>query len=130
MLLSFLLRNWRQGIQREGNYCGSHELELSGNPWWASGEETVDARFLIGTLLSRLKEAGWEVGATLDVSRKMQDKTVFIMRQCPPLRQEWTVIGFHETDKVPALLLNRENLSHTNYLCSILWLALPPLTFG
>ena len=93
-------RNWVQGLQREANYCGSHEFKLSGNPWWATGEETVESRYLVGVLLAKLKEAGWEVGATLDVARKMQDKTVFIMRQCPPLRQDWAVIGFHETDKV------------------------------
>ena len=93
-------RNWVQGLQREGHYCGSHEFKLSGNPWWATGEETVESRYLVGVLLAKLKEAGWEVGATLDVARKMQDKTVFIMRQCPPLRQDWAVIGFHETDKV------------------------------
>ena len=68
-------------MQREGDYCGSHEFKLSGNPWWASGEESVEARYLIGALLSQLKHHGWEVGATLDVARKMQDKTVFIMRQ-------------------------------------------------
>ena len=84
----------------EGNYCGSHQFKLSGNPWWATGEETVESRYLVGVLLAKMKESGWEVGATLDVSRKMQDKTVFIMRQCPPLRQDWAVIGFHETDKV------------------------------
>ena len=87
-------------MQREGNYCGSHEFKLSGNPWWASGEETVMARYLVGSLLSELRGAGWEVGATLDVSRKMQDKTVFIMKQCSPSKQDWAVIGFHETDKV------------------------------
>jgi len=99
----FIRRNWNKGVQREGNYCGSHEFKLSGNPWWASGEETVESRYLIGSLLAELKQQGWEVGATLDVSRKMQDKTVFIMRQCPPSKQEWAVIGFHESDKEGAL---------------------------
>ena len=77
--------------------CGSYEFKLSGNPWWASGEDTVESRYLVGTLL---KKQGWEVGATLDVSRNLQDKTVFVMKQCPPCSQEWAVIGFHETDKV------------------------------
>jgi len=103
-------RNWSQGVQREGNYCGSHEFKLSGNPWWATGEETVESRYLVGVLLAKLKEAGWEVGATLDVARKMQDKTVFIMRQCPPLCQDWAVIGFHETDKIRLVGGGRDNM--------------------
>ena len=87
-------------MQTEGDYCGSHEFKLKGNPWWADGEETVESRYLIGSLLAGLKQEGWEVGATLDVSRKMKDKTVFIMRQCPPSKQEWAVIGFHHFSTV------------------------------
>ena len=60
----------------------------------------MESRYLVGTLLAELKKQGWEVEATLDVSRNMQDKTVFVMKQCPPCSQEWAVIGFHETDKV------------------------------
>ena len=87
-------------LKWEGKYCGSYEFRLSGNPWWADGEDTVESRYLVGTLLAELKKQGWEVEATLDVSRNMQDKTVFVMKQCPPSKQEWAVIGFHETDKV------------------------------
>ena len=76
----------------------------------------MESRYLVGVLLAQLKEAGWEVGATLDVSRKMQDKTVFIMRQCPPLSQEWTVIGFHEADKVKLLLLSLSSHPLTHHL--------------
>jgi len=93
-------RTWRRVLKWEGKYCGSYEFRLSGNPWWADGEDTVESRYLVGTLLAELKKQGWEVEATLDVSRNMQDKTVFVMKQCPPSEQDWAVIGFHETDKI------------------------------
>ena len=102
MTVSNYSSSWGK-VQREGDYCGSHEFKLSGNPWWAHGQDTVESRFLVGNLLGALKSQGWEVGATLDVSRKMQDKTVFVMRQCPPSSQEWAVIGFHDDDKVGEL---------------------------
>ena len=91
---------WNAGLQREGKNKGSYEFKLCGTPWWADGQDTVESRYLVGTLLAELKKEGWEVGATLDVSRKLQDKTVFVMKQCPPSKQEWAVIGFHETNKV------------------------------
>ena len=51
------------------------------------------ARHLMGQLLSRLKALGWEVAAALDVSRRLQDKTVFILRQCPPEQQHFAVLS-------------------------------------
>ena len=47
----------------------------------------------MGQLLSRLKALGWEVAAALDVSRRLQDKTVFILRQCPPEQQHFAVLS-------------------------------------
>ena len=40
------------------------------------------------------------MAATVDVSRKLNDKTVFIFRQCPPETQEWAVLSFHESNKM------------------------------
>ena len=46
------------------------------------------------------KSKGWEVAATLDVSRKLDDKTVFVFRQCPPQQQQFAVLGFHHIDRI------------------------------
>ena len=40
------------------------------------------------------------MAATLDVSRKLDDKTVFVFRQCPPQQQQFAVLGFHGIDRV------------------------------
>lgn len=44
----------------------------------------------------------------MDVSRKLNDKTVFIFRQCPPEQQPFAVLSFHESDKL-RFLSNSEN---------------------
>jgi len=88
------------GVQGVAPYAGSYELKLYGTPWWADGEDTVKARHVIAQLICRFKSMGWEVGATVDVSRKVQDKTVFIFRQCPPEQQDFAVLSFHGSDKI------------------------------
>ena len=40
------------------------------------------------------------MAATLDVSRKLDDKTVFVFRQCPPQQQQFAVLGFLGIDRV------------------------------
>ena len=88
------------GVQGVGEYAGSFEVKLYGTPWWSDGEDTVKSRNVIAMIIIQLKSLGWEVGATVDVSRKLQDKTVFIFRQCPPETQDFAVLSFHESDKI------------------------------
>ena len=76
------------------------EFKLYGSPWWADGETAVKSRHLVASLIAKYKSLGWEVGATVDVSRKLNDKTVFVFRQCPPETQNFAVLSFHETDKL------------------------------
>lgn len=45
---------------------GIFELKLWGNPWWATGEETMDARRLLLQLVQCLEEHGFTVYASID----------------------------------------------------------------
>merc|ERR550532_1446002 len=56
----------------------------------------------------KLKSVGWEVAVTLDVSRRLNDKAVFVFRQCPPQTQPFAVLSFHETDKIRFLSSSHE----------------------
>ena len=51
-------------------------------------------------MIMRLRALGWEVAVTLDVSRKLNDKTVFVFRQAPPETQPFAVLSFHQTNKL------------------------------
>ena len=89
------------GVESTQKYCEAHELTLTGHPWNVdSSEEAIKTRILIGNLIMTFKSKGWEVAATLDVSRKLDDKTVFVFRQCPPQHQQFAVLGFHSIDRV------------------------------
>ena len=91
---------WHLGLKSSKVKEGCHQFKLEGYPWWANGEDAVESRFLIANLIAKMKSIGWEVHGTLDVSRKLQDKSVFIFRQCDPENQFYAVLSFHEEDKI------------------------------
>ena len=91
---------WYLGLQNSNAKEDCHEFKLNGNPWWAHGKDTVESRFLIANLIAKMKSIGWEVNGTLDVSRCLQDKSVFIFRQCVPETQSYAVLSFHEENKI------------------------------
>ena len=96
------------------------EFKLYGTPWWADGETAVKSRHLIACLIAKYKSLGWEVSATVDVSRKLNDKTVFVFRQCPPETQNFAVLSFHETDKMRFLSDLDDSFSLTDGIDRIL----------
>ena len=97
-----ITQHWEGGLQHSKEKTGFWEFKLAGYPWWASGEDTVKSRYLIANLIMKLKSVGWEVAVTLDVSRRLNDKAVFVFRwaQCPPQTQPYAVLSFHEKDKM------------------------------
>ena len=91
---------WQRGIQEESRYFESWEFKLRGNPWWATGEETVDSRYLILKLLESMQAYGWSIIASIDSSRKLSDKSALLFRQSQPRQSPVFCISLNETDKL------------------------------
>ena len=72
--------SWDKGIQENEAKEGFHELKLHGTPWWSHGEDAIKSRFLIINMIAKFQALGWDVAATLDVSRRLNDKTMFVFR--------------------------------------------------
>ena len=85
--------SWDKGIQENEAKEGFHELKLRGTPWWAIGEDAIKSRFLIINMIAKFQALGWEVAATLDVSRRLNDKTMFVFRKNLKVRLVTTYIG-------------------------------------
>jgi len=114
-----LSQHWGiQGCKQKESDC--YEFKLYGNPWWADGESAAKSRFLIATIISKFKSVGWEIGATVDVSRKLNDKTVFIFRQCPPETQDFAVLSFHESDKLRFMSSVEDSFQLTDFIDRLL----------
>ena len=70
-----------------------------------------DSRRLIASIIASLKFSGWEVAGTVDISRQLEDKTIFLLRQSGSQARhqkagavaqmvDWACLSFHETDKI------------------------------
>ena len=95
-----LQTSWTRGIQNEENYHQSWEFKLRGTPWWASGTEAVDSRFLIAKLIEILQSYGWFVVAAIDSSRKISDKSSLVFTKSQPLRSPVFCLSLNESDKI------------------------------
>ena len=111
IVASVIQQCWARGIQQVKAYHGSQEYKLSGTPWWAEADQAVDSRRLIGSIIACLKFSGWDICATLEISRQLDDKTLFLFKQsrsaARPQKQgavsqmvDWVCVSFHETDKL------------------------------
>ena len=90
--------SWYRGIQGVLRYAGSWEFKLKGTPWWADGQETVEARILILKLMEMLHAVGWSPIASIDSSRKVSDKSSLIFRQSQPRQSPFFCLSLHKTD--------------------------------
>ncbi|KAL9960256.1 hypothetical protein ACROYT_G033691 [Oculina patagonica] len=91
---------WSRGIQKEERYAESWQFKLRGTPWWASGEEAVDSRFLVVKLIEAMQAYGWSVVAAIDCSRKTQEKCSLLFTQSQPRESPFFCISLNETDKL------------------------------
>jgi len=63
------------------DYHRSTEFILAGAPFCTSGHQSIRTRLLICGLLEALSSQGWQVKSTLDISRKMTDKSIFVVEK-------------------------------------------------
>ncbi|ORZ36383.1 hypothetical protein BCR44DRAFT_127179 [Catenaria anguillulae PL171] len=63
-----VLEYWAQGIQGTFDYCGSLEYKLRGNPWLGYKDESIAARVMMAKVLARLKNIGYSLYASVDIS--------------------------------------------------------------
>uniref|UniRef100_A0A915JLW4 Uncharacterized protein n=1 Tax=Romanomermis culicivorax TaxID=13658 RepID=A0A915JLW4_ROMCU len=96
--------HWK--LKDETNFQIAHEFKLKGYPWMANDSETVSARFLVAMILEKTASVGFPVLTSLDISRRANDKGVFVLRSIggqsplPTSQPSYFCISFNETDKI------------------------------
>ncbi len=74
LVRTIILRFYQTKEPDVRDYYGATEFKLKGYPFLASGSEAIQTRQLICRLLEALRDAGWAVKSTVDISRKPNDK--------------------------------------------------------
>ncbi len=80
-----IMTRYQQEPPSEKTYHEAYEFKLQGRPFFCSGEDAVSSRRLISQILSDLSSTGWDCFNTMDVTRRLSDKSVFIMQRSQPL---------------------------------------------
>ena len=107
-------KQWYLQLLKQKDYHGTTEFKLGGCPWWADGNDAVEARYFISSLVGSLKSHGWEVCGTIDLSRHNNDKSTFLLRQCPPSFAPHMCVSFNKA--------NRIRLIVSRYVCLLTFL--------
>ena len=97
---SMITQFWRKGLQHEKQKFNAYEFKLAGHPWWADGEEAVDSRFLMCKLFEGLMSIGWRVQIAIDLTRKLNDKSVLTFQRCAPMSVPIFCLSLNWTDKI------------------------------
>ena len=93
-------KQWYLQLLKQKDYHGTTEFKLGGCPWWADGNDAVEARYFISSLVGSLKSHGWEVCGTIDLSRHNNDKSTFLLRQCPPSFAPHMCVSFNKANRI------------------------------
>jgi len=91
-------RSWPRNIQDEQIYHGTYEFKVHGTPFHSSGDESVQSRLLVCSLIQDFKTVGWDCITTLDVSRKLSDKSVFIFHRSAPAKIRVGCVALTDVD--------------------------------
>uniref|UniRef100_A0A0K2TQJ9 Uncharacterized protein n=1 Tax=Lepeophtheirus salmonis TaxID=72036 RepID=A0A0K2TQJ9_LEPSM len=129
---------WYLGLQKTRDYHGVTEFKFGGCPWWSDGNDAVEARFFMSTLMGALKSNAWEVCGTFDLTRHNHDKTTFLLRHCRPQNLSHMCISFCKSNRIRLIVSSSEiseesELALTTRLNETIkqnWVSLGPRNFG
>ena len=72
---------WPTGVQSKQIMINNIiDYKLKGNPWQKNGSEAVTSRRLINDLFNLLARSGWNLYATCDLSKQVNNKSTFYFR--------------------------------------------------
>ncbi len=80
-----IMNRYQQKTPSEQVYHQAYEFKLKGYPFACSGDASVASRRLICDVLADLSKSGWECIDTMIITRRLTDKSVFIMQRSQPL---------------------------------------------
>ncbi len=84
----------------QSDHFGCVELKLKGYPFECSGMDAVATRQFVCRLLEALRNAGWQILTSMNISRKATDKSVFVMCRCETAALKMACVSLSDVDCV------------------------------
>lgn len=80
------------------------QFKLSGQPWYSTGEENLNVKNFMCSLLKQYYELGWWLSASSDLQRTNSDTSVlFFEKRTPLTRTSVVCLSLNSTDKIRIL---------------------------
>ena len=112
---------WPYGIKKVKESKGSVEFTLNGNPWNSEGEESLEARELIGNLIHVLSTYNWHFYANCTLSENIDDKPSLFFRYQRIRPILTTCLCLQETDKIRLITENKELIKFVRNAIKTSW---------
>ena len=82
-------------------------MRLNGSPWHCSGAEAVQARQLVARISEAMLQRGWALTDAIDISRRLDDKSMLLFRRCVPTTASFSCICLTSTDHLRLVNFSR-----------------------
>ena len=95
-------------IQEESRQTGFVEFKLRGTPWYQYGEEDLEVKYFLCTLIKSYYKIGWHLKASTDLERGSSETDVLFFRKLEPIETSVICLSLNSSDKIR--VLSPENL--------------------
>ncbi len=112
---------WPYGVKKVKESKGSLEFTLNGNPWNSEGEESLEARELVGNLMHVLSTYNWHFYANCTLSENIDDKPTLFFRYQRTKPILTTCLCLQDTNKIRLITENKELKSIVRNAIKISW---------
>jgi hypothetical protein len=90
-------------IQDVKKTTGFVEFKLEGRPWYTIGEENLNVKYFMCSLLQRFYSLGWCLKAASDMQRAGSDTNVLFFHKVKPRSTSVICLSLNSTDKIRVL---------------------------
>ncbi|CAF0775027.1 unnamed protein product [Brachionus calyciflorus] len=90
-------------IQKEESQLGFIEFKLQGTPWYSSGEDDLNVKYFLCSLLQAYYQQGWFLKASTDLERQSSETDVLFFQKNIPIKTSVICLSLNSTDKIRVL---------------------------
>ncbi|RNA31790.1 hypothetical protein BpHYR1_049176 [Brachionus plicatilis] len=95
-------------IQDENHQVGFVEFKLQGSPWYNYGEEDLEVKYFLCSLIKSYYQIGWHLKASTDLERNSSETDVLFFQKLEPVDTSVICLSLNSSDKIR--ILSPENL--------------------
>ncbi|RNA03332.1 hypothetical protein BpHYR1_033351 [Brachionus plicatilis] len=90
-------------IKDENYQVGFVEFKLKGSPWYKYGEEDLQVKYFLSSLIKSYYQMGWHLKASTDLERGSSETDVLFFQKLEPVDTSVICLSLNSSDKIRIL---------------------------